>query len=508
MTQKLQIVLVLSLLKSCVIPMKCMTVRRWARQQAEAGHSHVPKQGGVLEVELALCPVAAIPRIQGPTPFRCGLHHCSTNEDHSSMASIFNAVLFIALARQYVEAGRVCDVVVDCKAVPDNQTLATDAINTCIRACCDSPVCTIRFPQDSAFLITSLDISNTTGLTIEFGQNASLSASTNASLYPIAPFFPRMGNTTCYRAVFFGRFVQGLLVSGPSSALVDGNGWSWQPNRSILPHQAPKLFELIDADDVTMTGVTWANSANWHFHLQYCNNVTLTNLTVIGARAFGGTDGIDPSSCTNTLIQGAYIDVGDDGIAITSGVHDLTGALMPSTNITVRDSYIRSRNFAIGSGTYANVTNVTVEDCRIGDEEGSAPWAIKIKTHKPRGGVVANITFQRLKLGRIAPNAYQQPNAGYALALYNNYGSPSGNMEFAPACIEDVLFKDIVATSAVWASNPLAGFEPSAIRRLRFDNVSFGVISSPTPWICFNVSDTTIGTGGLQPMPRSGDCGL
>ena len=418
------------------------------------------------------------------------------------------AALSVSLLIVSSGAGRTCDVVADCGAVADNRTLATDAINACVRSCCDSPGCRLVFPPSSAFLVTSLDISNTTGLTLEFGSNASLSASTNASLYPIAPFYPRMGNTTCYRAVIFGRFVNDLTVVGPSSAVIDGNGWSWQPNRSSLPHQAPKLFELVDVAGLSVTGITWANSANWHVHLLYCTNATLVNTTVLGARAFGGTDGIDPSSCSNVLVDGAYIDVGDDGIAVTSGVHDLTGELVPTANVTVRNSYIRSRNFAIGSSTSANVTNVTVEDCRIGDDEGSAPWAIKIKTHRPRGGVVSGVTFQRLILGRIAPNDYQQPNAGYAIAMYNNYGSPSNDPAFAPALIDGVLFKDIVGASAVWAANPLAGFEPGAIRGLRFDNVSFGTVSAPTPWECANVSGLTIGPGGLQPRPRPGTCGM
>ena len=434
--------------------------------------------------------------------------HRMVKLDHrvSSMATAMFAFVLLALA-PFTYAAKVCNVVIDCGAVPDNRTLATDAINACVKSCCATPGCTLYFPPSTAFLITSLDISNTTGLTLMFGANSSLSASTNASLYPISPFYPRMGNTTCYRSVFFGRFVNGLRVLGPSSALVDGNGWSWQPNRSSLPHQAPKLFELLDAVDVEFSGLTWANSANWHFHLQYCTNVTVLNVTVLGSRVFGGTDGIDPSSCTNVLIDGAYIDVGDDGIAITSGVHDLTGALMPSSNITIRNRYIRSRNFAIGSSTSANVSNVCVEDSRIGDDEGSSPWAIKIKTHEPRGGVVSNITFQRLRLGRIAPNAYQQPDGGYAIALYNNYGSPSGNPLFAPALIDGVLFKDITATSTVWVGHPFAGFQPGAIRNLRFENVTFYDVASSTPFTCVNVTNTTIGKGGIVPTPPS-ECGL
>ena len=70
-----------------------------------------------------------------------------------------------------------------------------------------------------------------------------------------------------------------------------------------------------------------------------------------------------------------------------------------------RNSYLVSRNFAIGSATYSNVSEVLVEDCRIGDDFGSAAWGVKIKNHHPAGGVVSNITFQRLRFGAIKNNS-------------------------------------------------------------------------------------------------------
>ena len=56
---------------------------------------------------------------------------------------------------------------------------------------------------------------------------------------------------------------------------------------------------------------------------------------------------------------------------------------MPSARTLVRDSNIISRNVAIGSSVLGNVTDVVVQDCAIGDDSGSSPWAIKIKTHAP-----------------------------------------------------------------------------------------------------------------------------
>lgn len=408
---------------------------------------------------------------------------------------------------------KTCDAEIDCGAVPDGRTLSSAALSACVLVCD-----TITFATNAVFLVSSIDISNTRSLTLDFSDNSGLIATTNISSYPIAPFFPPMGSTSCYRSVIFGRNVSNLLIRGPTTAVIDGQGAMWQPLRPTLPHQAPKMLELVDAINVTVQGLTFLNSANWHIHLVFASNIRMINNTVLGNRSWGGTDGIDPHGSTDVIIEGAHIDVGDDAIAVTSGAHDITGVLYPAKRVHVLNSYLRSRNFAIGSGTFANVSDVVVEDTRIGDDEGSAPWAIKIKTHCPFGGVVSNITFQRLRLGAISPNSYQQPNAGYALAIYENYGGGCGKdtnitalgpSPFALTAIHNITFKDIIGTSAVWASNPLEGVElpgGANVTNLHFENVSFGNVSAAQPWICRGVVNTSV-VGMVQP-PLPTTCGI
>ena len=426
--------------------------------------------------------------------------------------SLMRVALFLAAFVALTEsaAARVCDAVLDCGAVADNKTLSSDALSACAQTCG-----TIVFPVNSSFLISSIDISNTRNLTLLFEDGAGLYATTNKSAFPIAPFFPPMGNTTCYRANIFGRNISGFRLEGPTTATVDGNGWTWQPDRPTSKIQAPKLLELVDATDVTIQGMSLINSANWHVHVVFCARVLFLNVTVLGAREFGGTDGFDAHSCTDVLVDRALIDVGDDAIAITSGAHDITGALYPTSRVRVVNSYLRARNFAIGSGTYANVTEVVVEDTRIGDDEGSAPWAIKIKSHCPFGGVVSNITFQRLTFGAIKPNSYQQPDGGYAISIYENYGGGCGKSSdgetpspYAPTDIRNITFKDIVGKSAVWAGNPIQGvLVPGGanVTGLHFENVSFGNVSSRTPWLCDGVVETTA-IDVTPPVPSS--CGV
>ena len=62
-----------------------------------------------------------------------------------------------------------------------------------------------------------------------------------------------------------------------------------------------------------------------------------------------------------------------------------------------------------------------VEDCTIGDDEGSSPWAFKYKSHQNYAGKMVNHTYRRIKVGKIAANTYQQPHGGYFLSIQLRY---------------------------------------------------------------------------------------
>lgn len=93
------------------------------------------------------------------------------------------------------------------------------------------------------------------------------------------------------------------------------------------------------------------------------------------------------------------------------------GEMVPARNIHIYRSEILSRNVCVGSATFGGVLDVVVEDCRIGDDEGSSPWAIKYKSHQTSPGPMRNHTFRNLRLGRIAPNSWQQPHGGTAIII-------------------------------------------------------------------------------------------
>jgi hypothetical protein len=63
-----------------------------------------------------------------------------------------------------------------------------------------------------------------------------------------------------------------------------------------------------------------------------------------------------------------------------------------------------------------------MEDCEIGDDEGSASWGIKYKSHQNYAGALVNHTYRRIKVGKIGANAHTAPygRTGYFMSTYSS----------------------------------------------------------------------------------------
>lgn len=415
-------------------------------------------------------------------------------------------------------SGAVCDIVAVCGAVADNKTNSAPAISSCVApgGPCGGAGSTLTLPAGASFLVGSVDLSNTVGLTVRFGAGAGLFGSADSTLYPLQTQLPPTNMPdygSQWRALLYARNVSGLTLEGPPSAVVDGLGWPWWSafNNGSLAHQRPKLVEIVDGTDVVLRGLTFRNSPFWTLHTLYCSRVSFLGLSVFAPRAVGNTDGIDPDSCTDVLIDSCFIDVGDDGISLKSDfrVDPVTGsvALLPTARVHIVNTTVLSRNVAIGSSTYGNITDVLMEGGRIGDDEGSSPWALHVKTHTPAGGVVRNITLSAVTIGAIAPNSWQMPHGGRAfivgLSPYNNPPMPPGAPPSAASDYAGITLRDIHVKSAVSAGS-FTAVPPFHVHDVTLHNVTFGNITGPNaPWSCSRVAGVTA-TGVVPPLPP--DC--
>ena len=105
------------------------------------------------------------------------------------------------------------------------------------------------------------------------------------------------------------------------------------------------------------------------------------------------TDGIDPDSCKNVLIENYVYNAGDDAIAVKSGWNYAGYTFnMSSENILARNCSSNGRGgYTIGTDMSGGVRNVTFEDSTSTGIAG-----IRISSQPGRGGYVTDVHFRRL----------------------------------------------------------------------------------------------------------------
>eukprot|EP01084_Bolivina_argentea_P115765 205810_1 len=173
------------------------------------------------------------------------------------------------------------------------------------------------------------------------------------------------------------------------NGIIDGNGHSgWAPNDPNRPY----LLDLLWINHLKIYNITLTNSPCWTCHPCFCSNVIIDNITI--STDGSNTDGIDPDSCKNVLIQNSYISTGDDCIAIKSGRDEDGRAVnISSNNITVRNMrFGNGHGISIGSEMSGNVTNVLFDGLFM-DGTNDGP---RIKSAPCRGGKVVNITYKNI----------------------------------------------------------------------------------------------------------------
>jgi polygalacturonase len=138
---------------------------------------------------------------------------------------------------------------------------------------------------------------------------------------------------------------------------------------------------------IVVRDLRMVDSPFWNNHLFDCEDVLYERVTIQAPRNAPNTDGWDPDSSRNVLIQDSSYTGGDDCVAIKSG-WDCFGIDYgkPSKAIHIRNISCHGRfaGIAIGSEMSGGVEDVLVEDVRFTLANGAA----HIKTSRTRGGYV------------------------------------------------------------------------------------------------------------------------
>ena len=195
-------------------------------------------------------------------------------------------------------------------AVGDGKTVDTAAIQKALDACTNAGGGTVKFPP-GIYLSQPLTLHTKTIFQLDAG--ATLQASTNQNDFMKSP-----GDWTKAKGSDFVPFISGkdlTDVTFTGSGVIDGGGAVWwgeaEKARQIksgytLPR--PNMISLERCRNLRVENITLQNSPKFHLVPMDCEDVVITNVTILAPEHAANTDAIDPSG-RRYLITHCTIDV-------------------------------------------------------------------------------------------------------------------------------------------------------------------------------------------------------
>lgn len=212
-------------------------------------------------------------------------------------------------------------------AIGDGVTLNTAKIQHVIDLAAADGGGVVLIPK-GIFLTGALFFKPGTQLVVE--KKGVLKGSDDIVHFPIMPSRIEGKNLDYFPAVVNAYGVDHFSISGGGT--IDGNGlkyWKafWQrraenPNCTNLEVSRPRLIFIQQSNHVQIRDMKLQNSGFWTTHLYQCNYIKILNTRITSPYEpvkAPSTDAIDLDVCRNVLIDGCYLSVNDDAIALKGG---------------------------------------------------------------------------------------------------------------------------------------------------------------------------------------------
>jgi polygalacturonase len=218
-------------------------------------------------------------------------------------------------------------VVTDYGVSRDSNLVQTKALQAVIDRCASEGGGVVVIPAGT-FLSGSLYFKQGTHLLVEAGGK--LKGSDRVEDFDIRE--TRIEGQTCkyYTALVNVDGVNGMVISGPGT--IDGNGYhywrqfwlrrEWNRECTNKDEQRPRLVYISNSSNITVQNVRTVNSPFWTNHLYRSHHVRYLNCYIYSSTEDvkgPSTDAIDIDVCHDILVNGCYMNVNDDAIAIKGG---------------------------------------------------------------------------------------------------------------------------------------------------------------------------------------------
>ena len=248
----------------------------------------------------------------------------------------------------------------------------------------------------------------------------------------------------------------------------------------------PSFIQFIRCRNVFFKDFSICEGPQWMLHPVYCENVIVRGVRVSSSGP--NTDGLNPDSCTNVLIEDCTFKTGDDCIALNSGMNeDGWRVNKPCENILIRRCrmYGGHGGVVIGSGMSGGVRNVRVYDCFFDSTE----LGIRLKSMRGRGGIVENVDFDNIEINNIPGPAIQITTFYHATTI-------------PPKSEVPPLFRDLKISNIRGTGNQLGlemkGLSDAHLENILLENIDLAADSAME---CTDISGITLNNIKLRMNP-------
>ncbi|QNI37339.1 glycoside hydrolase family 28 protein [Edaphobacter albus] len=349
-------------------------------------------------------------------------------------------------------------------AKADGVTKDTQAIQAAIDDCAKAGGGTVKL-SGGTFLSAPIVLKSNVALDLDKGTT--LLGSPNHADYPAKTEFRAPGTQSLVSATN----AENIAITG--SGTIDGNGESWWAEVRAT-HNAgvvgavqfrPRLVVFDHCKHVRMEGITIQNSPSWQVVPYYTDDMVIRNVRILAPQHSPNTDAIDPFSSSNMVIDHVYADVGDDNIAIKSGIINSPGPDEPSRNITITDcEFMHGHGLSIGSEIAGGANNIRAERIHFkGTDQG-----IRIKANRDRGNQVDNISFKDITM--------EDVKTSILISKYYPKVLPQGDVAPAPITRLTPFFHDItienVNSVKSGTAGVIVGLPESPVKNVILKNVN------------------------------------
>ncbi len=282
--------------------------------------------------------------------------------------------------------------------------------------------------------------------------------------------------TPCRQSLISAFHAEDIAVVGQGA--IDGNAQNstWWVDVKKRTIGRPRLVFLNRCRNVTFHGILGKNSASWHFHPYFSQEIFFYDTAVEAPKDSPNTDGTDPESCDDVRYIGMRFSVGDDAIAIKSGKMYMGMTYRtPATRHVVRNCLMEYAHGAmvLGSEMSGGIRELSVSQCYFKHTDRG----LRIKTRRGRGkyGVINGVEFSNIVMDNVmAPlvmNMYYfcDPD-GHEEIVWSKERHP---VDDTTPYLGAFTFRDMVCTDCEWAAGYFYGLTEQPIGSVTIENVRF-----------------------------------